>query len=138
MEYVLFPALAAFQRGIGIPAGLGGTGQPLPANLTLTRAEVEIANRLTDGYNAYLGSRPRTMPPRITLVDVNKLLTDLKAGWIPGVRASTRSWTRSGSAFSLDGIHPNYQGIHTRWPTCSSRPSTPRWGRTTRWWNRLK
>jgi lysophospholipase L1-like esterase len=110
VEYVLFPALAAFQRGIGIPAALGGTGQPLPANLTLTRGEVETANRLTEGYNAYLAQKARDNASRITLVDVNGLLTDLKEGRIPGLTGLHPLLDPAGSAFSLDGIHPNSEG----------------------------
>ncbi len=110
VEYVLFPALAAFQKGIGIPAALGGTGQPLPANLTLTRGEVEIANRLTEGYNAYLAKKARDNASRITLVDVNRLLNHLKEGRIPGLTGLHPLLDPTGSAFSLDGIHPNTEG----------------------------
>lgn len=110
VAYVLFPALAAFQRGIGIPAALGGTGQPLPANLTLTRAEADIAGRLTEGYNAYLRQKAADNPSRITLVDVNGLLLDLKEGRIPGLTGLHPLLDPSGTAFSLDGIHPNSKG----------------------------
>lgn len=110
VEYVLFPALAAFQRGIGIPAALGGSGQPLPANLTLTRAEVEIADRLTVGYNAYLRQKALDNAKRITLVDINALLTDLKEGRIPGLSGLHPLLDPEGTAFSLDGIHPNSKG----------------------------
>jgi lysophospholipase L1-like esterase len=110
VEYVLFPALAAFQRGIGIPAALGGTGQPLPSNLTLTRAEVEIAERLTAGYNAYLARKARDHAHRLTLVDVHGLLEDLKEGRIPGLSGLHPLLDPTGTAFSLDGIHPNSKG----------------------------
>lgn len=109
VKYVLFPALAAFQRGIGIPAALGGTGNPLPADLTLTEAEVEIADRLTDGYNAYLKGKTCSNR-RLTLVDINKLLTDVKNGNIPGLTSTHPLVDPVGTAFSLDGIHPNPRG----------------------------
>ncbi len=110
VAFVLFPALAAFQRGVGIPTSLGGSGQPLPANLTLTRSEVEIATRLTEGYNDYLRRKATDNPSRITLVDVNGLLTDLKDGRIPGISGKHPLLDPTGSAFSLDGIHPNNKG----------------------------
>jgi lysophospholipase L1-like esterase len=109
VKYVLFPALAAFQRGIGIPAALGGAGTPLPADLTLTEAEAEIADRLTDGYNAYL-KRKACSNSRLTLVDINKLLSDVKNGKIPGLTSTHPLVDPVGTAFSLDGIHPNTRG----------------------------
>jgi lysophospholipase L1-like esterase len=109
VKYVLFPALAAFQRGIGIPTALGGAGTPLPADLTLTEAEAEIADRLTDGYNAYL-KRKACSNSRLTLVDINKLLSDVKNGNIPGLTSTHPLVDPVGSAFSLDGIHPNIRG----------------------------
>lgn len=109
VKYVLFPALSAFQRGIGIPTALGGTGTPLPGDLTLTEAEAEIADRLTDGYNAYL-KRKACGNKRLTLVDINKLLLDVKNGNIPGLTSTHPLVDPVGSAFSLDGIHPNTRG----------------------------
>jgi lysophospholipase L1-like esterase len=47
---------------------------------------------------------------RITLVDVNGLLTDLKDGKIPGISGKHPLLDPTGSAFSLDGIHPNNTG----------------------------
>jgi lysophospholipase L1-like esterase len=108
VKYVLFPALAAFQRGIGIPAALGGAGTPLPGDLTLTEAEAAIADRLTDGYNAYL--KRKACNSRLTLVDINQLLLDVKNGNIPGLTSTHPLLDPAGTAFSLDGIHPNTRG----------------------------
>lgn len=109
VKYVLFPALSALQRGIGIPAALGGTGTPLPGSLTLTEDEAAIADRLTEGYNAYLKHKA-CGNSRLTLVDMNKLLTDVKNGAIPGLTSTHPLVDPVGTAFSLDGIHPNSRG----------------------------
>jgi hypothetical protein len=69
------PRVGAYLRGIGIPTALDGIGTHLTADLTLTEAEAEIANRFTDGYNAYL-KRKACSNFRLTLVDINRLLLD--------------------------------------------------------------
>lgn len=70
-----------------------------PANLTSTHSEVEIATRLTQGYNAYLRRKATDHSSRITLVDVNGLLTELKDGKIPGLSGRHPLVDPAGSAF---------------------------------------
>lgn len=111
VEYILLPALAEYAKGTGVPKGvLNGTGDSLAVTMTLTKAEVATANKLTDEYNAYLKKKAEDNASRITLVDVNKLLADLKDGKIAGLSAKFPLLDASGSAFSLDGVHPNTKG----------------------------
>lgn len=112
VEYVLLPALAELSVGKGIPRGVtpSAKGDTLAASLTLTKAEVATAVKLTDEYNAYLAKKAADNASRITLVDVNKLLADLKAGSISGATATFPLLDAGGTAFSLDGIHPNTKG----------------------------
>lgn len=112
VKYVLLPALSAIggNSKVGIPTALGGSGVKLPANLTLTEDEVAVAEKLTDGYNAYLKAKADANPSRITLVDVNALLLKLLKGQISGLTATFPLLDTAHTAFSLDGIHPNAKG----------------------------
>jgi len=111
VQYVLLPALSLIQgKNIGIPKALGGSDSALPANLTLTTDEVATAEKLTNGYNAYLKAKADAKPDRITLVDVNGLLTRLLNKQVGDLTASFPLLDSAHSAFSLDGIHPNAKG----------------------------
>lgn len=110
VKYVLLPALSLIGKGIGVPKALGGTDSALAANLTLTADEVATAEKLTDGYNAYLKSKADAKPDRITLVDVNALLTRLLNKQVGDLTATFPLLDSAHSAFSLDGIHPNAKG----------------------------
>lgn len=110
VKYVLLPALAVMKAGTGIPTALGGKGDSLAANLTLTADEAATAEKLTVGYNAYLKAKAEANPTRLTLVDVNGLLVKLTKGEIAGLTAKFPLLDPTNSAFSLDGIHPNSKG----------------------------
>lgn len=110
VRYVLLSALPDITAKKGIPEALGGTGQALEAELTLTEAEAATADALTEGYNAYLRAKAEANPDRITLVDVNALLMRLTAGEIAGLTSTFILLDSARSAFSLDGIHPNSKG----------------------------
>jgi hypothetical protein len=110
VEYVLLPALADIAAKKGIPTGLGGTGDSLGANLTLTKGEAAIAKGLVDAYNAYLKKKAEDNSSRLTLVDVNALLNKLTDGQITGLSSKFILLDPKQTAFSLDGIHPNAKG----------------------------
>jgi lysophospholipase L1-like esterase len=110
VKYVLLSALPDITAKIGIPERLGGTGEPLDADLTLTVAEAATADALTEGYNAYLRAKAEANPDRLALVDVNALLKRLTAGEIAGLTSAFILLDSAHSAFSLDGIHPNSKG----------------------------
>src|SRR5690606_2733377 len=88
VEYVLLPALSEIAERKGIPQTMGGTGTPLAGTMTLTRAEAAAADALTEGYNAYLSAKAASNPDRLTLVDINVLLSRLAAGEIAGLTSN--------------------------------------------------
>ncbi len=114
---VLLPAQTALGQGVGVPAALGGSGQPLPANLTLTRGEVAAAQAVVDGYNAFLQSSAAGSD-RVHLVDIHSLLVDLTQKKIRNSAGDTLMASfqllpqgiKKKSAFSLDGVHLNDAG----------------------------
>lgn len=113
VQYVLLPALGYLQAGIGIPTAIGGTGTPLPAQLTLTQQEVATAQQLIKGYNTYLKSKAAASSGRVVFVDAASVLSNVVQGKIAGL---TGVWQpiamKMGvtTAFSLDGFHPNNRG----------------------------
>jgi lysophospholipase L1-like esterase len=109
VRYVLLPALAALLQGTGLPEPLG-SGDSLPGDLTLTDQEVEEAEALVDGYNAYLEGKATANPDRITIVDVHALLDRVTSGLIPGLSGKFPLVDSAESVFSFDGIHPNAKG----------------------------
>ena len=110
VKYVLLPALAYMKKGVGIPTALGGAGTKLDTNYTLTVEEAATAEKLTDGYNAYLKTKCEANAARLTLVDVNALLGKLTKGDLAPLTAKFPLLDPTNSAFSLDGIHPNAKG----------------------------
>lgn len=114
---VLLPAQTALGQGIGVPAALGGSGQPLPANLTLTRGEVAAAQAVVAGYNDFLQSS-MAGSDRLHLVDIHSLLVDLTQKKIRNSAGDTLmasfpllpQGSKKKSAFSLDGVHLNDAG----------------------------
>src|SRR5690606_18894194 len=110
VEYVLLPALSEIAERKGIPQTMGGTGTPLAGTMTLTRAEAAAADALTEGYNAYLSAKAASNPDRLTLVDINVLLSRLAAGEIAGLTSNFVLLDPAHTALSLDGIHPNSKG----------------------------
>lgn len=110
VKFILVTALPLILKNIGVPKALGGTDSVLPANVTLTAAEAATAAKLTDEYNAFLKGKADASD-RITLVDVNTLLTKLFKGELPPLTGTYPLFDKSGNtAFSLDGIHPNAKG----------------------------
>jgi lysophospholipase L1-like esterase len=110
VKYILVTALPLILGKHGVPTALGGLGDSLPANVTLTEAEAATAVKLTDEYNAYLKGKADA-EARITLVDVNALLSKLFKGELPPLTGTYPLFDAAGNtAFSLDGIHPNAKG----------------------------
>ncbi|MEO6097748.1 MAG: SGNH/GDSL hydrolase family protein [Fibrobacteria bacterium] len=109
VEYILVTALPLILGKHGVPAALGGLGDSLPANVTLTKTEADAAARLTNEYNAYLKSKADASP-RIDLVDVNALLGKLQKGELAPLTGAYPLLDPTNSAYSLDGIHPNSKG----------------------------
>ena len=103
-DYVLLPAGASLQAGIGVPIALGGTGDPLPDSQVLTASEAASLEATVDGYNAALAAAATTYGA--ALVDLNALFARIATrGYdFRGVHYSSAFVT--GGLFSLDGVHP--------------------------------
>lgn len=107
-DKVLLPASAALAQGIGVPAAVGGTGQPLPDSLVLSAGEV---NAIQDRVNVFNGIiRDLATQSGSALADVNALLRQANAGGfnLGGITFTADYLT--GGSFSLDGVHPSPLG----------------------------
>ncbi|MDX1623434.1 MAG: hypothetical protein R3199_05595 [Gemmatimonadota bacterium] len=107
-DLVTLNAAAALAQGVGIPAALGGTGQPLPDAVVLNVAEQQVAGQAVAGYNQVIAGMAAQHD--LPLVDVNALLEELATD---GIQAGGQLLTDDfivGQAFSLDGVHPTCKG----------------------------
>ncbi len=113
---VTLAASSLLARGTGIPLALGGSGQPLPDNVLLDAGEVAIIRDYVAANNAAI--REIAGAAGIPVLDVNRILTDLKneGREVAGVRLTADFLT--GGIFSLDGVHPTdlgYAVIANEW-----------------------
>ena len=107
-DRVLLTASALLAQGIGIPAGLGGTGQPLPDSVVLSAAEIATIAARVNAYNTLI--RTVAQERNAALVDFNALLRELAT---TGVRVGGLTYTAAfltGGIFSYDGVHPERFG----------------------------
>jgi lysophospholipase L1-like esterase len=103
-DRVLLPASAALAQGIGIPAAVGGTNQPLPDSLVLSAAEVNTIQARVNAFNQIIAQTASATGS--SLADVNALLRQVNSGGINvGGIVFTADYITGGS-FSLDGVHP--------------------------------
>lgn len=103
-DRVLLPASAALAQGIGIPAAVGGSGQPLPDSLVLSVGEVNAIQARVNAFNAIIAQTASATGS--SLADINGLLRQLNAG---GINIGGITFTAdyiTGGSFSLDGVHP--------------------------------
>lgn len=87
--------------------GTWGTVKPIPANYILTKDEVDEINGAILQFNTIISTAcaRRSIP----LVDMNSYLRTLRDGIAYNGVNYTTSFV-SGSAFSLDGVHPTARG----------------------------
>jgi hypothetical protein len=126
--HLTLPALSAYQTGMGVPdsaalvkmglpaaqaslivlgmkaAGLKPTGQPFPANMSITTAEDNTIKQAVDGFNNTLKAF------QVPLVDANAMLTTLNKSGMEGYSGKFVLFDQANTAFSLDGVHPNNGG----------------------------
>lgn len=103
-DRVLLPASAALAQGIGIPAAIGGTGQPLSDSLVLSVGEVNAIQARVNAFNQIIAQTASATGS--SLADVNGLLRQINAG---GINIGGITFTAdyiTGGSFSLDGVHP--------------------------------
>lgn len=104
VQYVLLSAFDSLKVGIGIPAALGGTGQSLGGQFTLTADEAATIATAVEGFNNFLTSLG------LPMVDANHMLSELNDGNITGFSGDFVFLAPANTAFSLDGVHPNNAG----------------------------
>ncbi len=106
VSLVRFPALS----WIAIP---GNQGQPLPADYTLSTAEVTTVENTVDAYNTSIATI--CADHGVPVVDMRALLTSLtqpeRTHFVFLVQGGMDVATAAATTFfSLDGIHPNNRG----------------------------
>ena len=83
-DFVLLTASAELAQGRGIPAAVGGTGQPLSDTSVLSAAEVATIKAHVDAYNNTI--RTVANAKGLALVDANAILSDLATNGLPDRR----------------------------------------------------
>lgn len=104
-DKVLLTASSLLAQGIGIPAQLGGTGQPLPDSVVLSAAELQAIQQRTGEYNAII--RSVASQAGAAVVPMDAIFDQLAAEGYPvggGITYTTSFLT--GGIFSYDGVHP--------------------------------
>ena len=107
-DLVSFDAIERILDGDGIPVAMGGSGEPLPADVILDAGEQAVARAAIDAYNAAIAATAARHG--LAVVDVHGIVTGIAAGGLDvgGERLTTAFLT--GGLFSLDGIHPTCKG----------------------------
>jgi hypothetical protein len=113
-DFVLLTAASLLAQGIGIPALLGGTGQPLPDEVVLEAAEVAEIRAAVASYNQTIAAAAAARG--IGMVDINAFAQGAAAsGGLVDANGQTLSVGFLGGGvaapfFSLDGFHPTPKG----------------------------
>lgn len=107
-DFVLLTASAELAMGRGIPAALGGSGQPLSDGVVLSAAEVATIQARVMAYNNII--RTVANERNAAFVDANALLSDLAANGINIGGVTFTSAFLTGGVFSYDGVHPTSFG----------------------------
>lgn len=112
-DRVLLTALQFLAQGIGIPAAIGGTGQPLPDSAVLSAAEVALIQQRTAAFNAEIRRAAegfgKVQP--IALVPIDTRFAQIAAeGFHVGGNITLTTDYLTGGLFSYDGVHPTPLG----------------------------
>jgi lysophospholipase L1-like esterase len=107
-SYVTLAASSYLARGVGIPAALGGSGQPLPDEVVLDPAEIDIIKAHVDADNQAI--QEICGAAGIPVVDIHGIFAGIASQGleIGGVRVTAAFLT--GGLFSYDGVHPTDLG----------------------------
>jgi hypothetical protein len=107
-DFVLLTATAALSQGLGIPAQLGGSGQPLPGSVVLSAAEAANVRARINAYNVVIQAVANERGA--ALVDANAALSRLATTGVNIGGVTYTSAYLSGGVFSYDGVHPTKFG----------------------------
>lgn len=106
--FVNLTAASLLAQGIGVPQAVGGTGQPLPSEVLVDRAELVLIKTKVAELNGVIASVAGAK--NIPVVDINTMFSEIHANGIEigGIELTTKFVT--GGLFSLDGVHPTAVG----------------------------
>lgn len=108
-DRVLLTATALLAQGIGIPAAVGGTNQPLPDNAVLSAAEVATVRARVVALNDVI--RQAASDFGLAVADINALLDRAATTGFPvGGNIVLTADFLTGGIFSYDGVHPTPLG----------------------------
>lgn len=108
---VLLTAAEAMAQGLGIPASLGGTDQPLPDQYFLDAAEINTILTATTAFNQTISTLATQYD--FALFDANTFFSNVvtNGGFDPGAGLDVLTTAYiTGGLFSLDGVHPSNMG----------------------------
>jgi len=107
-DQVTFDAIERILDGDGIPVSMGGTGQPLPADVILDLEEQAIARAAVAAYNLAIAETAGLHG--LAVVDVHGIVSNIEEnGLVVGTQTLTTEYL-VGGLFSLDGVHPTCKG----------------------------
>lgn len=107
-DFVLLTATSELAQGRGIPAALGGSGQPLSDSAVLSASEVATIRARVNAYNTVI--RNVANERNAAFVDINAVLSDLAVHGINIGGITYGSAFLTGGVFSYDGVHPTAFG----------------------------
>jgi hypothetical protein len=109
-DRVLLTATTLLAQGIGIPAAVGGTNQPLPDSAVLSAAEVATIQARVAALNNVIRNAVGGSP-EMALADINALLNQAAATGVQvGGNIVLTTDFLTGGIFSYDGVHPTPLG----------------------------
>lgn len=107
-DRVLLTATTELRAGKGIPAALGGTGQPLSNSSVLSVSEIATISARVAAYNNIIATVANERGA--ALVDVNGVLNRAAVAGISVGGVTFTPAFLTGGIFSYDGVHPTSFG----------------------------
>jgi lysophospholipase L1-like esterase len=105
---VTLGASSLLAKGVGIPAALGGSGQPLPDEVVLDPAELAIIRDRVSAINASI--REIAGAASVPVLDLNAFTTDLLTNGREFAGITLNGAFLTGGLVGYDGIHPTETG----------------------------
>ncbi|MFC2088582.1 hypothetical protein ACFLSX_03195 [Calditrichota bacterium] len=134
VTHVTLPGALAYQAGLGVPdsayivnnfgyppgmaasivaglvaEGITPTGLPIPGDMTITATEEAAIAAAVTGFNTIIDQLAAAFSVQ-AVMDANTALATLNSTGIDGFTGHYVYMNPSGTAFSLDGVHPNNAG----------------------------
>ena len=108
-DFVLLSASGLLAQGVGVPAAVGGTNQPLPDQVVLSASEANRVRQRTNELNDVIATAAGDFGA--ALVDVHGFFDEVAAEGFPaGANIIYTTEFLTGGIFSYDGVHPSPMG----------------------------